>query len=607
MSLAQRLIAESVRVAAPPKRLTVSEWADTYRYLSAGISAEPGRWRTDRAEYQRGILDAFNDPAIHTVVVMSSSQVGKSEMLLNWIGYYIHQDPSPIMLLQPRVDDAKDFSKNRVAPMLRDTPVLRDKVKDPKSRASGNTLLLKEFDGGYLYFAGANSPAGLAARPIRIVLADEVDRYPDSAGAEGDPVNLAFKRTTTFWNRKHAMVSTPTIKGASRIERAFLEGDQRRFHVPCPHCGHMHVLIWDNVVFDKSAPHEARLACPACGGLFDNVQRLRAIRKGEWRATAEGRPGVASFHLSELYSPWKSIGEVAADFIEAEKHPETLKTWINTSLGETWEERGDAADADDLLTRRENYTPAALPDDILVLTAGVDVQDDRLEAEIVGWGLSDEAWGIEYVTLNGDPAREDVWQRLDTLLLRTWRTESGRALKVRAACIDTGGHHTQRVYQFCAERSGRNVWAIAGRGGASRPIWPPRASKSRVHKGYSVRIIGVDTAKDKVHACLRVKTPGPAYWHFPVSYDERYFRMLTAEKRITTIDKAGRPVRKWVLPSGQRNEALDCRVYALAAWEGLQAEQFINPHHLKIRIQAGETERSTSERKIVCGRRFGQG
>ena len=219
----------NLSVVAPPKRLSVSEWADEYRYLSAEASAEPGKWRTDRAEYQRGMMDAFSDPKIHTVVVMSSAQIGKTELLNNIVGYFVDQDPSPMLMLQPTLEMGNTWSKDRLSPMIRDTRTLTDKISDSKARDSGNTILHKTFQGGHITIAGANSPASLASRPVRVVLADEVDRYPQSAGAEGDPLSLAFKRTTTFWNRKRMVVSTPTVKGVSRIEMAYEESDKRRY------------------------------------------------------------------------------------------------------------------------------------------------------------------------------------------------------------------------------------------------------------------------------------------------------------------------------------------------------------------------------------------
>lgn len=513
------------------------------------------------------MMDALNDPDVHTIAVIKSAQIGYTEMLLNILGYYISQDPSPILLVNPTLEMSESFSKSRLAPMLRDTPVLKGKVSDPRSRDSGNTLLAKNFPGGILAMAGANSPAGLASRPIRIVLCDEVDRFPASAGPEGDPVNLAIKRSATFQNRKIILGSTPTIKGVSRIEQAYLNSDQRRYYVPCPHCQHFHHLQWANVHFDATHPEHAAMACPECGGLIEEKHKSGLLARGEWRAENPGVKGVAGFHINELYSPWRRWADVVTDFLSAKQSPETLKTWINTSLGETWEEQSEKSDPTTLLSRRENYSATRLPVGILYLTAGIDCQDDRLEMEIVGWRQDGrdsppESWGIEYQVLRGDPARIEVWNQLDGILKQEWRTEDGRALRISAACIDSGGHHTSQVYAFAEARKGRHIYAIKGMPG-SRPIWNHKPAKSQKYRAQ-VWHVGGETAKDAWYARLKIQEPGPGYCHFPLAYDEYYFDMLTAEQ-VRTKYSHGRPVREWFCPKGKRNEALDIRVYSLAA------------------------------------------
>ena len=379
-----------------PPKLTISQWADLYRYLSPEASAEPGKYLTSRAEYQRGIMDAFSAPEVERIVVMSSAQVGKTEILNNIVGYFIDQDPSTILNLQPTLEMAQTWSKDRLAPMVRDNECLAKKVRSSKSKDSDNTILHKLFPGGHITMVGANSPAGLASRPIRIVLCDEVDRYPLSAGAEGDPVNLAIKRTTTYWNKKIGLFSTPTIKGISRIEKAFLESDQRYYFVPCPHCGVYQRLRWGQVKYSKDNVKEAFYECEHCGGHLSDSDRYRAIAKGYWEAQTEFK-GVAGFHLNELYSPWRKISDIVKDFLEAKDKPDTLKTWVNTSLGETWEEAGEALDPDSLEARTEDYKK--IPKGGVVLTAGVDTQDDRLEVEITAWGKGEESWLVDYLRL----------------------------------------------------------------------------------------------------------------------------------------------------------------------------------------------------------------
>jgi phage terminase large subunit GpA-like protein len=556
----------------PQPRLTVSQWADKERHLSREASAEPGRWDTTRAEYQRGIMDAVSDPTVHTVVVMSSAQVGKTEVLLNAIGFYVDQDPSPILMVQPTLEMAEAFSKDRLAPMLRDSPALQNKVKDPRARDSGNTLRHKVFDGGHITLSGANSPASLASRPIRIVLCDEVDRFDDSAGTEGDPVSLAAKRSINYWNRKLILTSTPTRKGLSRIEKAFSQSDQRRCFVPCPYCATPQVLKWENVRWDKDKndkgetikhhPHTAHVVCLECGSLWNDVARWGALRKAEWQASAPFL-GVAGFHLSELYSPWRRLSEIVEDFLEKRHDPTRLQTFVNTSLGETWEEAGETVPSGALIGRVEAYDDKSLPGDVSVLTAGIDTQDDRLEVQVIGWGAHEESWVAWYEVIPGDPAQAQVWKELDALLLSSFHTAEGRTLKIGAACIDTGGHHAAQALSFCRARRLRRVFATKGIAGA-RPIWPMRAS--RANTGDHVYLVGVDTAKDAIYGRLKIGRPGPGFIHFPHldGIDAAYFEQLTAE-RVVTRYREGRPYRVWVKDPGKRNEVLDTFVLALAA------------------------------------------
>lgn len=557
-------------------------------------------------------MDVVHERGVRRIVFMTSSQVGKTEILNNVIGYHIDQDPAPILMVQPTLDMAETHSKDRLAPMFRDTPCLRDKVADPKSRASGNTLLHKSFFGGHLTIAGANSPASLASRPIRVLLCDEVDRYPVSAGTEGDPVSLAIKRTNNFPNRRIILTSTPTIKGASRIEQEFLGSDQRRYFVSCPHCGEYQFLQWRQLRFDSNNPEDTTFyQCEYCPGIMTDADKPRLLSKGEWRRTADFN-GVAGFHLCELYSPWRRWSEIVIDFLEAKKFPENLKTWVNTSRGETWEEIAEKSDPKTLLSRRENYSAACLPGDILYLTVGGDTQGDRVEAEVVGWRQTardepPESWGVEYRVFNGDPAQKGVWDDLDAWLTQSWKTEDGRVLRVSAACIDSGGNHTAQVYAFCEARKGRHIYAIKGIPGR-RPIWTPRAGKSRKYRAQ-VWSVGSDAAKDAWYARLRIQNKGPGYCHFPIAYDEVYFDGLTAEKVRTKYVK-GYPVREWFCPKGRRNEPLDCRAYALAAllsrpvnWSALikQAEIFARqdvPAPVAAPVSSGISRRQTVTRRV---------
>lgn len=548
------------RAMKPPPKLTVSEWADKYRKLSPESSAEVGAWHTSRAEYQREILDAVSDPKIESVVIMSSAQVGKTEMLLNLIGFHIHQNPAPMLLIQPTLDMAQTFSKDRLAPMLRDSPVLQNKVADPKSRDSGNTTLKKNFFGGHITMCGANSPASLASRPVRIILADELDRWPVSAGDEGDPYELARKRSATFWNRKEVAVSTPTVKNGSKIEALFENTDKREYHVPCPECDHHQVMRWSNVHWNDGDPDTAYYACEECGGVWDDAARYKAIRRGEWRATAPF-VGRAGFRLSGLCSPWTPLSSAVSDFLEAKKLPETLRVWVNTYLGEPWEDDGERLDDFQIATHREDYTPDNLPKEVVFVTAGADVQDDRLAVELLGHGRDSETFSIMYQEIYGDPASGQVWADLDAFLAMTFKTEDGRELNVKATAVDTGGHHTQAVYKYCKPRLSRRVFAIKGVGGEGKPIVGRPSTNN--HIKCKLFPIGVDTAKEMVYSHLKIKDIGPGYCHFPKTYNDEYFAMLTAEKVVKKYHK-GFHRREWVKVR-QRNEALDCRVYALAA------------------------------------------
>lgn len=520
-------------------------------------------------------MDAVTDPLTQEVVVMSSAQVGKTEMINNTVGYFIDQDPAPVLVLQPTIEMSEAWSKDRLAPMLRDTRCLQGKVADPKARDSGNTVRHKTFPGGHITMAGANAPASLASRPIRIVLADEIDRYPASAGTEGDPLSLAVKRTTTFHNRKVIITSTPTVKGFSRVEMAFNETDQRHYHILCPHCQHPHVLRWGNVIWTKDTPEDAHFVCPSCSAPYTDVQKDVAVRRAEsqgggWIASAPFK-GKAGFHLNELYSPWRRLKETVAEFLVSKPFPERLQVWINTALGETWDAGGEILDENELLTRRERYA-AEVPSRALYLTIGADTQPDRIEAEVVGWGSGEETWSVDYQVFHGDPDIPEgqpgsPWSMFADYTRKRWKHESGVELAVSMTCIDTGGSNTQAVYDFVKAHKGHRIFGIKGFSGENLPIVgaPNRKRSGRKQKKIDLYPVGVDNAKAVVVKRLRIAEPGPGYCHFPEGRDIDYFRQLTAEKMVTKYVK-GFPKREWHKQEGRRNEALDCRVYAFAAF-----------------------------------------
>jgi len=538
----------------------VAEWADRERRLSSEASAAAGRWVTSRAEYQRGIMDAISDPRLRDIVVMAGAQVGKTEMLLNVIGFHIHHDPSPILLVQPTLEMAQAFSKDRLAPMLRDTPALKGSVKDPRSRDANNTTTHKVFTGGHISLVGSNSAAGLASRPIRVVLCDEVDRYPPSAGSEGSPILLARKRSATFHNRKMVMVSTPTNKGASMIESQYEESDKRQYFVPCEDCGTVQTLKWSNVKWDKDKPETAYYACDSCGSVWDDAKRNRSVRKGEWVATADFT-GVAGFHINGLYSPWTTLADAVRDFLIAKKAPDTLRVFVNTFLAETWEDQGETV-GDIRFDDREEEFGANIPDDIVVITAGIDVQDDRLELELVGWGRDEESWSLDYKTLYGDPSTPHLWNDLDNILKASYTTESGRSLGIRAACVDSGGHYTQAVYNFVRPREGRRIFAIKGMAGEQRPL-VGRPSKNNIGK-IKLFTVGTFPIKELIFSRLKIQSEGAGYCHFPAGRPDEYYQQLANSEKIVTKYQKGFPRREFV-KTRTRNEALDCRVYAYAA------------------------------------------
>lgn len=554
---------------APEPSLSVSDWADAFRFLSSTASSEPGRWRTARTPYLREIMDALSPshPA-QRVVVMAGAQVGKTECGNNWIGYVIHRAPGPMLMVQPTVETAKRVSKQRLAPMIEATPALRERVAESRSRDSGNTVQVKEFDGGVLIITGANSSAGLRSMPIRFLFMDEVDEYPGDIEGQGDPVALAEKRTSTFPRRKVLLTSTPTVKGVSRIECEFQDSDQRRYFLSCPACGHADYLTWRDlghhrIEWDERAPETARMVCGGCGERVEERHKTDMLERGDWRPTAECDGRTVGFHLSALYSPvgWKSWAECAAEFLAAKEDLSKLKTWVNTVLGETWEERGDSVEAGSLMARLEPYA-AEVPNGVGILVAAVDVQGDRLEAVVKGYGANEESWLIAFTQLHGDPARPEVWLELDRFLQQEFTHESGRKLRVECTVVDSGGLHTEHVYVYTRARYNWRVYPIKGGSLTGRPLVERPSNQNRYR--VPLFVLCVDTGKDIVMSRLMISSAGPGFMHLPDWSDAEYIAQLTAEKAIRKYAKGRGAVREWV-KLRERNEALDLEVYALAA------------------------------------------
>ena len=555
--------------------LTVSQWADNNRMLSGKASAEPGPWRTDRTPYLREVMDCLSTTSpVQRVVLMAGAQLGKTEGGANWLGYVIDHAPGPMLMVQPTVDMAKRLSKQRLESLISDTPVLSEKIAPARSRDSGNTMFSKEFPGGMMILTGANSATGLRSTPCRYIFLDEVDAFPGDVDGEGDPVTLAERRSTTFSRRKIFMTSTPTVKDFSRIEAEYLLSDQRRFFVPCPCCGGMQWLKWTQLKYQDNDPSTARYECEACCERFSENHKTGMLQAGEWRATAPGDGKTAGFQISSLYSPlgWKSWHEVVEDFLRAKGDAPRLKTWVNTVLGETWEEDyASKVSADGLLERCEHFEPAVIPENGLALTVGVDVQDNRLAVSVWAWGRDEEGWLLDHQEIYGDPSRQELWKQLDEVALREWPHVLGGKLRPDVVAIDSGGHFTAEVYQYARERGRQGVIAIKGQSQRGKPpIGKPskvdiNAKGQTLKRGAQVWPVGSDTAKTTLFGRLKHNEPGPGYLHFHMQTTSEYFEQLTAEKQVLRTNRNGFPVREWVLPASKRNEALDCLVYAYAA------------------------------------------
>lgn len=572
----------------PPEKLTLSQWADQNAVLSVESSAEAGRWKT--LPYQIGIQDAFTDPDIEQVSIKKSARVGYTKMLNNFIGYHIDQDPCAIMMVQPTIEDAEGYSKEEIAPMLRDTPKLNGLVTDAKAKDGSNTLLIKLFPGGTLGIVGANSARGFRRVSRRIVLFDEVDGYPPSAGTEGDQIKLGIRRTEYFWNRKIIAGSTPLVKDASRIERLFEQSDQRYYHVPCTQCGHFDYLVFTEkrdskgchghfMKWPKGEPENAYFVCSQNGCVIEHKDKRDMVAKGKWIAK-NPKPGGrhAGFHIwaAYSYSPNATWGAIAKEFLEAKNDPEELKTFINTVLGEVWEEEYSAKiGADGLRGRAEFYEPNRVPTKALIVTAGIDVQDNRVEVSRYAWAPGEESWTISHDVIYGDPSKPEIYKQLDTFLTQKIKREDGKEMELTAAAMDTGGHHTHEVYQYIRER--RHLHKIIGVKGQSQRNKPAISKPTKVDinirgqslkGGAEVYPMGSDTIKSVLYGRMKLVEPGPGYIHFHTELPPDFFEQLTSEKLVTRYVK-GFPVKEWTKKPGARNEALDCFVMAYAALQWL--------------------------------------
>lgn len=567
----------------PIKKVSVSEWADNYRQLPSD-AAEPGRWKTSRAPYTREVMDAFTQNDVHRVVIKSSSQVGKSEVMLNIVGRYAHIDPCTIMLIQPTLELAQDFSKARFSRMIQDTKVLTPlfygKNETAKNRDANQTILSKFFKGGRIVFGGANSPAGLAGRPIRIVLCDEVDRFPLSAGKEGDPVELAATRTTTYWNYKIGLFSTPTVEGVSRIDIEYNLGTQEEWQHQCPNCGEYHVLDYRQMQVDFEQKRDeagrkvilvngVKWRCPDCGFEFDELQMKNSPQKYIAQNPDAIKNGIRSFWVNGFSSPWRTWKDIMKDWLEAKGNPQRESVIMNTRFGKSYQMRGEYDDENVFLERREDYD-GEIPAGVLLLTAAVDVQANRLEYEIAGWGENDSRWGILRGIIRGEPNQTTTWNELDSILDRIFYFRNGTPLKISRTFVDSG-YATSMVYEYCRANMNRGRFAIKGKAGMGLPLLYKYGNPK--HARVLLTILGVDDGKQEVMNNLSVISPNvQGYMHFPRDdeflgkrgYDQIYFKGLISEHKV--IRKVGGMIYQSWEPISRdvRNEPLDLAVYNLA-------------------------------------------
>ena len=582
----------------PDPVLSVTEWADRHRFLSQRASAEPGRFQSSRTPYLREIMDKLssNDPT-KRVVFMKGAQVGGTEAGNNWIGFSIDVSPGPFLSVAPTLEMAKRNSRTRMDPMIEESPRLREKVRDPKARDSGNSMLQKVYPGGVLVLAGANSASGLRSMPARYLFADELDAWPENLDGEGSALDLAEARTRTFARRKIFIVSTPTLAGRSAIEREFLAGSMKYFHVPCVHCGTFQRLIWSQLKWTDDDPDTVRYVCEHCGGHLQEHNKPKMLEAGEWVSTNPDHNGTESYHISTLYSPlgWYSWKECVMSYQRARKNDNALKVWTNTILGETWAEQGEAPDWEDLYNRREKYPIGQVPEAGCVLVMGVDVQQDYLAFEVVSYAPGLESWSIDHGNIPGDTAADEVWQELTKKIATTYPTADGFKMGIRMVAVDTG-YRTQDVYRWVKSQPPTRVLAIKGRDNQAVIVGQPSTAEigqkgRKIKTGLKVWPIGVSVAKSELYGWLRRKAQADAddlphgWLHFP-QYDDEYFKQLTAET-LTQKTVRGYPRYVWE-KTRDRNEMLDVRVYARACAQMLGCDRF-DSARWKIERQNGLT------------------
>lgn len=611
----------------PPETLSVSAWANARRKLSPESSRSPGAWRNSRTPYLVELMDSLGPdcPARH-VVLMKGAQIGGSEAGHNWLGWIVDQSPAPVMVVMPNVEPlARNWSKQRLAPMLRDTPALAEKVRPSRSRDSGNTVLTKQFPGGVIVITGANSAAGLRSMPVRYLVCDEVDAYPGDVEGEGDPLMLAQRGTRTYGaDAKILYVSTPTFLNRSRIAREFRLSDRRYYHVPCPHCGKLQRLVWQGVHWENDDPQTTHYVCQHCGAVIGEHHKTAMLAAGRW---IPEDPSISSerrgYHLSALYSPvgWRSWSDIVRQFLagmgklkgqegEGTTHPDILRTWTNHDLGECWEEKGDSPPWEVLYNRRDSeWKGETVPARGALLTIGVDVQPDRLEAEVVAWGPGHESWSVAYVVIAGNIEDAAPWRELERLRVREWPHEAGGTMRARIMAVDAA-FQAMIVKAWTTARPADQVIAIHGRSRLPVAVGQPTKTDLTIKGRRSKRSallwpVGVDTLKSELYAWLRIPQPTHpeetgyprGYAHFPANRGEEWFRQLCAEQLTRRMGRGGHVHFEWA-KTRDRNEALDCRVYARAAAVVVGADRWSADDWESHRRSRGATVRARPTRRI---------
>jgi len=564
----------------PPPPMTVSEWSDKHRRLSSKGSSEPGAWRTSRVPYLKEPMNCLSvtNTDVQRVVVMFGAQLGKTEMGINFLLYTIDHCPAPILCVAASLDMVKRMSRQRLEPAFEETPVIKAKIAPQRSRDASNSMFIKEFANGILLLTGSNSPAGLRSAPVRYLFMDEIDSYPSDAStsggvSEGDPCELAIKRTSTFSRKKILMTSTPTTKDFSRVESEYLASDMRRYWVPCPACNQYQTLVWGQMKWENRDASTAKYECVHCGERFDESHKTSMLRQGEWRAEKPMTRKTAGFQMSSLYSPagWLTWPEIVEEFLRSKDDAPLFKTWVNTRMAETFDESYQSQlSAEALLERCEKYMPGTIPEDVLFLVMGVDVQGgggtkgERIEISTFGIAPEEHMYLIQHDVIFGDANQGTVWEGLDVLLTSEWEHPNGGKLKIECCAIDTGGLASQAVYNYCRQRQGIGVIGIKGSSQSGKPAIG-RGSRvdlnyrgRAIKKGVVVYMVGTDTIKDVLFARLKFNDK----LHFHAQTDEEYFKEFTGERRV--LKKNGRGT-EYVQKKNQAVEKLDCAVYAYAA------------------------------------------